>query len=152
MKYLNNYNIYFLRELSLINTYFNIENGNYTKYPAKDKEKYKKGIKETALINYSISHSLLESIFNSDLEFNKNTTFILNQISNIIEIKYDDNDIKKTKTSLSVSIIHFFSLLSDLLATDKINIYNTQVYNFIHNGMNNLGKSFNILIIIFIEE
>ena len=152
LKYFNNYDIYLLREISLFNTYFNFENSNYTVYPAKNNSEYKVNIKKLAISCFSLSHTLLENILSSDLQLSKNSTTFLNQIPYVTETKYDDTNIKITKTPLTVSIIHVLSSFCNLLSSDSINIFNIQVYNYIHNAMNNLGESLNTLIHIFIEE
>ena len=152
LKYYNNFNIYYLRELSLINTNFDINSFNYTSFPDRDHDNYKERIKEITTHGFSLSHSNLESILSSDLSFNKNTTNILNEVTYIIETKYGDSQIKKTITPLTVSIIHVYASFCNLLSSDDFSIFNNEFYNYIHNGMNNLGELFNILIEIFIKE
>ena len=152
LKYYNNFNIYYLRELSLINTDFDIKNVNYTNFPDKDHDHYKNRIKEITTHGFSLSHSNLENILSSKLSFNKNTTNILNEVPYIIETKFGDCEIKKTIAPLTVSIIHAYASLCNLLSSNDFSIFNNEFYNYIHNGMNNLGEVFNILIELFIKE
>ena len=152
LKYYNNFNIYYLRELSLINANFDIKNVNYTNFPEKDHEHYKVRVKEITKHGFSLSHSNLENILSSELSFNKNTTNILDEISYVIETKFGNSEIKKTIAPLAVSIIHAYASFVNLLSSNDFSIFNNEFYNYIHNGMNNLGEVFNILIELFIEE
>ena len=62
----------------------------------------------------------------------------------IIETKFGDCEIKKTIAPLTVSIIHAYASLCNLLSSNDFSIFNNEFYNYIHNGMNNLGEAFNI--------
>jgi len=53
---------------------------------------------------------------------------------------------------LTVSIIHAYASFCNLLSSNDFSIFNNEFYNYIHNGMNNLGEAFNILIILFLNE
>ena len=153
LNYYNNFDIYFLREYLLIHTLFNnITNGNYINYPSK-KISYDELIYKTVNETFYQSHCLVESIFSSELSLSKNSSYMLTKMSYFSETLINKTLIKKTSSTLSVSIVYVYSFFCSLL-TDKLelNIHNPESFNFVHNALNNLGKALQIIIELFLSE
>ena len=155
IKYYNNYNIYFLREAILcISGFDNVTYLEYRKYIS-NKTSQTYCLEVISFCNYTFyqSHSLVESIFSTELPFFKNTSKILYEKHIISETLVNKVEIKKMNSTLSVAIVYLFSFFCNILTdTLEINLNNPEVYNYIHNSMNNLGSAFQILIDIFIVE
>lgn len=151
LKYYNNFNIYLLRELSLYYIFFdNITNGTYSNFPTKS-DNYSE-IFDAANNSFSITNYILEAILTSNLQLSKNTTYVVNEFPFVTETLYNNNQIKKTETTLYISLIQIFSTFCNILSVNNFQIYNPEIYNYIHNGMNDIGKGFNLLIEAFSLE
>ena len=151
LKYYNNYNIYLLRELSLYHIFFeNVTNGTYSNYPTKTKNMMP--IFEAANNTFGISNYVLESILTSHSQISKNTTYIVKELPFFYETLYNNNQIKKTESSLYISLIQIISTFCNILGIGNFLITNPELYNYIHNGMNDIGKGFNLLIDTFMAE
>ena len=158
LKYYNNFNIYFLRELLLIYTFYeNISKGFlYYNYPLKNNsqiEYYSSDIYNLANNSFYESHSLVELIFSSELPISKNTSYIINEMPYYTETLIERKEYKKINSTLSVSIVYIFSFLCNILTdTLEMDIKNPESFNFIHNAMNNLGNGLKILNELFFFE
>ena len=153
LNYYNNFDIYFLREYLLIQTFFNnITNGNYINYPSK-KITYNELIYETVNESFYQSHCLVESIFSSELSLSHNSSYMLTKMAYYSETLINKTFIKNISSTLSVSIVYVYSFFCSLL-TDKLelNIHNPESFNFIHNALNNLGQALQIIIELFLSE
>ena len=151
LKYYNNFNIYYLRELSLYSMYFeNVTNGTYSYFPTKTYNSSE--ILDAANNTFGISHVLLDSILTTHLQISKNTTNMINKMTFSTETLFNNNQIKKTESTLYISLIQIFSTFCNLLSINNFRIDNPEIYNYIHNGMNNIGEAFNLLIEIFVNE
>jgi hypothetical protein len=151
LKYFNNFNIYLLRELSLYYIYFeNVTNGTYSYFPTKTENLTE--IFEAANNTFSLSNLILESILGSNLYISKNTKYEINERPIITETLYNNNQIKKTESTLYISLIQIFSTFCNILSINNFRIENPEIYNYIHNGMNNIGEGFNLLIKSFMKE
>ena len=151
LKYYNNFNIYLLRELSLYYIYFeNVTNGTYSYSPTKTENLTE--IFEAANNTFSLSNLILESILGSNLYISKNTKYEINERPIITETLYNNNQIKKTESTLYISLIQIFSTFCNILSINNFRIENPEIYNYIHNGMNNIGEGFNLLIKSFMKE
>lgn len=139
LKYYNNFIIYLLRELSLYSIYYeNITNGTYSNFPTKSNNFTE--IFDEANNTFVFSNLLIESILSSNLQLSKNTTYIINKTPFVMETLYNNNQIKKTESTLYVSLIQLFSTFGNILSANNFNIENPEIYNYIHNGMNNIRK------------
>ena len=153
LKYYNNYNIYFLRELSLCSLYYNVTNGSYFNFPSKnDLLDYSSSIYNITNNSFFQSHSILESIFSSDISFSSNSSYTIFKKPYLLENLYYDNKIKNISSTLSVSIIQLFATFCNLISSINFSIYNPEIFNFIHNGLNNLGNMYDILHNLFMLE
>ena len=153
LNYYNNFDIYFLREYLLIHTLFNnITNGIYINYPSK-KISYDELIYKTVNESFYQSHCLVESIFSSELSLSQNSSYMLTKMSYFSETLINKTFIKKTSSTLSVSIVYVYSFFCSLLADKlELNIHNPESFNFIHNALNNLGQALQIIIELFLSE
>ena len=156
LKYYNNFDIYALRELLLCYAFFNnisLGDNNYYNFPTKNEVLY--FIEVSNLSNYTFynTHSLVESIFGSELTLTKNTSYVINEMPYYTETLINNTNIKKMNTTLSISIIYIYSFFCNIL-TNEIgrNIFSSESYNFIHNAMNSLGKAILILNELFLFE
>ena len=152
LKYYNNYNIYFLRELSLYQIVFTkVSNSTYINVPAKNKNESFIKLYDIANKTFGLYNSILEASLCSNLVLSKNANFTLNEMKYIYEIIYN-NQISKVESTLSVSLIQITAIYCNLLSTSSFNLYNTEIFNYIHNGMNSLGNAFEILIDLYMLE
>ena len=153
LNYYNNFDIYFLREYLLIHTFFNnITNGKYNNYPSKNTS-YDELIYETVNETFYQSHCLVESIFSSELSLSQNSSYILNKMTYFSETLINKTFIKKISLTLSVSIVYVYSFFCSLLTNKMdLNFHNPESFNFIHNALNNLGQSLQIIIELFLSE
>ena len=151
LKYYNNFIIYLLRELSLYSIYYeNITNGTYSNFPTKSNNFTE--IFDEANNTFVFSNLLIESILSSNLQLSKNTTYIINKTPFVMETLYNNNQIKKTESTLYVSLIQLFSTFGNILSANNFNIENPEIYNYIHNGMNNIREAFDLLVNTFGTE
>jgi hypothetical protein len=153
LNYYNNFDIYFLREYLLIHTFFNnITNGKYNNYPSKNTS-YDELIYKTVNETFYQSHCLVESIFSSELSLSQNSSYILNKMTYFSETLINKTFIKKISLTLSVSIVYVYSFFCSLLTNKMdLNFHNPESFNFIHNALNNLGQSLQIIIELFLSE
>ena len=159
LKYYNNYNIYFLRELLLIFTsyYQKIDPGFvYVNFPLKNeshKHYYSTDIYTFANNSFYQSHSLIESIFSSQLSISKNSSYIINEMPYYSETLIDKKNYRKMNSTLSVSIVYVYSFFCNILTDSlEMNIQNSESFNFIRNAMNSLGKALKILNELYFYE
>ena len=158
LKYYNNFDIYFLRELLLSHLIFTnfTNNITYNNYPLKNINKrsdYSKDIYEFSNNSFYQSHSLIELIFSSELTLSKNASYIINEMPYFSETLINSTFIKRMESSLSVAIIYVYSFFCNILTDiNDINIKNPESFNFIHNAINNMGKALKLLNELFLSE
>ena len=64
-----------------------------------------------------------------------------------------DQNFNNIYSTLFISLIQFFATLCNIISTNNFySLYNIELYNFIHNGMNILQNLYDILIELFMEE
>ena len=152
LKYFTNFGLYYVRESTLYNSFHNITDGSY-KIPDIEYFNYTGKIFEIAKNAFIKCNSYVESIIGSNYQFCKNTSYILSEKPFDIEVLYNNSIIKNITTNFYTSMIQVYSSFCNLLiAFYSISIDNPNLYNFIHNSFNNLGKGLNLQIQLFINE
>ena len=155
LKFQFNSAVYYVRELTLlnINNITKIENGEYTGFPAHDKENYTSFLINILLETYSYIHSLNEIIITTKLTLSKNTTYYLNDKEFFLEALTKDFQIIKFRTGLSSALIILDAYLYNLAElTSMVQQNNEDVYPFIHNTLNNARDLLNLQMELYINE
>ena len=153
LKYYNNYIIFYLRELLLINLNYNLKDSNYMNYPSnKNKSDYQEELVSVLNKSFCESHYNLEKIYSSDLSISENATYMIEKKSYYFETKSNEYNFINVTSTLSAVIIEFYSLLSNILSSNDFKIESTQLYDFLRNSLNSLGNGYNLLIEIFLSE
>ena len=149
--------VYYLRELTLVN--FELPNNSslekYYEYPEykNNRQGYISSLSEKIRNIYIESHVLTESLTSVDLELSENTTKILQDNYLTLYVRKDNLDIYTITTTFSVSLIELNSALYNLAISDTYIQQNvTDVYIFIHNFLNDVGKGIKNQIDVYINE
>ena len=149
--------VYYLRELTLVNFILpnNTLNEEYTQYP--DFLGNKTGYIQ-CLINkvnnlYVKTLKLTESLTFTDFPFSEKAKQILQENNLTLNILKNDLNFYQVSTTFSISLIQLNSALKNLASSDSPIQQNvTDIYIFIHNYLNEIGKGVKEQIDIYIEE
>ena len=153
LKYFTNFGIYYIRENIIFSIDNKITNGVYI-VPDDEPDIYKKQISNIAKETFIDCNSILEEIIGTSYEFCKDTKYILTEKPFNIEILYDDNSkTKNVTTNLYSSMIQVYSSFCNLLVNfEYISVNDPNLFNFIHNALNNLGNALNLQLQLFVSE
>ena len=151
---------YFLREFTLVNFLMpDVKNNvNYTKYPVYegDRVKYIEFMKEKITNLYIDTNSLVYAISSYGIKISDNASYILNEkelILNTLTEAKEDVALYNINTTFIISLVELNSALYNLAINDvTIEENNPDIYIFIHNYQNDVGKGIRNLIDIFIDE
>ena len=152
LKYIDNLGVYFIRETTLFSIINNITDGIYN-YPNSTISNYKTIINDMAKETFIEGNEMIEYIIGTSLALCKETIYTIKEEPYNIEILYNNSNIKNVTSNLYTSIIQVYSAFCNLLAKSMtIDIDDPNLFTFIHNSFNNLGKMLNVLIKIFENE
>ena len=142
---------YYARELSLLN--FNesgIIGGEYTKIPAKNRDKYISLIKEQLSELFIENQSLIKQLLSSKIDPSKND--IKDYIESILESNISLNEDEEINNVFTL-LIQYNNDLYNLAFNNNNQIpLQSQLYDYIYNCLNNYKIGLNILIIIYNQE
>ena len=148
---------YFLREFTLVNFLMpnKTNNVNYTYYPVyrNNRTKYLDFMKEKIRNYYIESNEILLLISSYDIKISENASHILNDKEIIISALKENLDTYKINSTFIVSLIELNSALYSIITYDgPLEQNNIDVFIFIYNYQNEVGKGIRDLIDIFITE
>ena len=148
---------YFLREFTLVNFLMpNITNNvNYTDYPVyqNDRTKYLEFMKEKLKSYYIESNDILLLLSSYDIKISDNASYILNNKELIIFALTENLGVYKMNSTFIVSLIELNSALYSIVTSNgSLTQNNNDVYIFIYNYQNEVGKGIRDQVDIFINE
>jgi hypothetical protein len=152
LKYTTSACIYLIKENVIYSIDNSISDGLY-ETPDSNFTQYVTNLYAASQAMFSESNSIFEFVLGSTLDFSSKTKYILKEMPYSIEILYQNNKIKNVTSTLLVSIIQVFSSLSNLLTKSEfISVDDPNLYNFLHNCFNNIGKAIKIQFELFVSE
>ena len=148
---------YFLRELTLVNFLMpnKTNNVNYTSYPLyrRNRTKYLEFMREKIKKYYLESNNILLLLSSYDIKISDNASYILNNKEIIISALTENLDIYKINTTFLVSMIELNSALYSIITyNDPLEQNNNDIFIFIYNYQNEVGKAMRDQIDIYITE
>ena len=85
-------------------------------------------------------------LIGTSLKFCKNTKYILEEKIFYVDILYNNNNIKISMNNFYPTLIHIYSCLCSTISESSYFVDDPNLYNYIHNSLNNLGNIFIILV------
>ena len=148
---------YFLREFTLVNFLMPNEpnNCNYTQYPVyrNNITQLRNFMREKLRILYMQSNNMLYLLTSFDVKLSQNATDILQNNELVITTVNDNLTLYEIHTTFTISLIELNSVLYNLaIANTFIQQNLSDIYIFIHNYQNEVGKRIRDQIDIFIDE
>ena len=148
---------YFLREFTLVNFLMpNVTNNvNYTLYPVyrNNRTKYLKFMKDKIKKYYIESNDILLLLSSYDIKISDNSSNFLNNKELIISALTENLDIYKINSTFLVSLIELNSALYSIVTYNgTLEQNNNDVFIFIYNYQNEIGKGIRTQINLFISE
>ena len=146
---LNGEGIFYIRELTLLN------NENYTSYPSKlNKNDYTKLITSNLLDLFLIFDNYISEDISIKINYYKETKYEISEKEYKIEnIKNDftvvdtTNNLNSALIDISMDIFNICNkILTEVVSTDY------EVFHFLKNSLNSIGKAFYIQIEVYIKE
>ena len=148
---------YFLREFTLVNFLMpnKTKNVNYTYYPVyrNNRTKYLEFMKEKIKNYYIESNDILLLLSSYDIKISDNASYILNSKELIISALTENLNVYKINSTFIVSLIELNSALYSIVTYNgSLEQNNNDVFIFIYNYQNEVGKGVRDQIDIFISE
>ena len=149
--------VYYLRELTLVNFILTNStlNEEYTQYPdfLGNKTGYIQSLINKINKIYVGTQIITESLTSVDIPLSEKGKQILQENNLTLNILTNDLNFYAISTTLSISLIQLNSALNNLVSSDSpIQQNSTDIYIFIHNYQNEIGKGVKEQIDIYIEE
>lgn len=155
LKFYFNLAVYYVRELTLLNmdNITELANGVYLAIPSKNKTEYIEKLNYKILEIYASIHSLNKIIISTEFIISDNTSYYLNDKEFIIERMKNDFELSYFRTDLRNSLILLDAYLYNLAElSSSIEQSHEDVYPFIHNTLNNIGKLLDLQIELYMNE
>ena len=148
---------YFLREFTLVNFNMSEEYQNYTyyEYPVYkgDADTLRTFMSEKLRILYMQSNDMLYLLTSFDVKLSQNATDILENNEIVITTVNENLSLYDIHTTFTISLIELNSVLYNLAISNvRIQQNLSDIYIFIHNYQNEVGKGVRNQIDIFIDE
>ena len=148
---------YFLREFTLVNFLMpdSKKNINYTMYPVykNNRTKYLQFMSAKLRELYIQSNDLLYTLTSFDVKISENATNILMNNELVISTVDDKLEIYPINTTFTISLIEMNSALYNLAISNVfIQQNNSDIFIFIHNYQNEVGRGIRNQVDIFIDE
>ena len=147
VQYYSQFSVYYLREKTLINfKYTGIWGGEYTEYPAIDKEEYQNLTSRELMRLLKESQSSLELMFSSSLDSNKYSSEILYDYK--VKIKLSNSPLLEKQYNIIMSLMHYSSSFNNLASTQFLFPLEQNHPDLIHYIYNNFNGYKYVLIIL----
>ena len=154
IRYCSKINVYFIRELTLLNLYIpNLNGGLYEEIPAKkpNREKYRLLIRKKINELFIENQSYLTSILSSPYSPSKITLKKLSE--NLRPVYISKGEYKIIKTEILSTLVQYNNAFYNLAMSDIIIEQNhLELISFIYNSFNEYGKGIYLLIDIYSSE
>ena len=149
--------VYYLRELTLVNFKLpnNTLNEEYTQYPdfLGNRTGYIQSLINKINNIYVETHILTESLTSVDIPLSEKAKQVLQENNLTLYVLTNNLRIYPISTTFSISLIQLNSALNNLVSSDSPIQQNvTDIYIFIHNYLNEIGKGVEGQIEIYIKE
>lgn len=154
VKYCNKISLYYIRELTLLNTPdVGIRGGKYTYIPANDRDQYIKMIKQNILELFMESQMSMVNFIGSQYSLTKDLNSYLNNTKLIVKLSSSELKSSIIKNNVIVTIVQLNSAFYNLASsTSAIEQNHADLYNFVYNSLNNFGLAIDILINTYKNE
>ena len=154
VKYCNKISLYYIRELTLLNTPdTGIRGGKYLFIPANDRDQYTTMIKKNILELFMESQMSMVNFIGSQYSLSKDLDSYLDNTKLIVKLS---NSVLKSsiiKNNVIVTIVQLNSAFYNLASsTSPIEQNHADLYNFVYNSLNNFGLAIDILINTYKSE
>ena len=154
VKYCNKMSLYYIRELTLLNTPdVGIRGGKYLFIPAKDRDQYNTMIKKKILDLFMESQISMVNFIGSQYSLSKDLDSYLSNTKLIVKLSNSALKSSIIKNNVIVTIVQLNSAFYNLASsTSPIEQNHADLYNFVYNSLNNFGLAIDILIDIYKNE
>ena len=154
LKYCNIVSIFYIRELTLLN--FNlseIKGGEYTEFPANDKENYTTYLSQKLIQLYIDNHNLVKTILGTAYPFSQNSLNQLEAESFTFKFWTPENKIRSVKYDMKKIIIAYNTAFSNIASSNtKLEQNHNDLINYIENSFGDFEKGFDTYYDIFYYE
>ena len=152
VKYCSYISVYYMRELSLLNFYANgVKGGEYSEFPALDKNEYIDLIKEEIMKLFIENQESLKIIYSTSLPLSNSATTILSNTK--LKIKMYKEPKVEISNVILVSLMQYNGAFNNLVtSTSPIEQNHPDLYNYIYNNLNGYKTGINHLISIYSNE
>ena len=153
LRHYTNMEVYYVREITILHLNENISSYLYDNYPInKSRTDYLIYITDTLKNIFFEGHHNMELMMGMNLNINENNTISLSRKPLKTEMIYDLLKTRIITSTLYVSIAQIYSNLYHLLISDDLSYQNKQVFNFLHNAINNVAIGLENVIDIYLNE
>ena len=154
IKYCNKISLYYIRELTLLNTPdTGIRGGKYLYIPATNRDQYITMIKKNILELFMESQKSMVNFIGSQYSLSKDLDSYLDNTKLIVKLS---NSVLKSsiiKNNVIVTIVQLNSAFYNLASsTSPIEQNHADLFNFVYNSLNNFGLAIDILIDTYKNE
>jgi len=154
IKYCNKISLYYIRELTLLNTPdVGIRGGKYLFIPANDRDQYVTMIKKNILELFMESQLSMVNFIGSQYSLSKNLNSYLNTTNLIVKLSNSALRTSIIKNNVIITIVQLNSAFYNLASsTSPIEQNHADLYNFVYNSLNSFGIAIDILIKTYQDE
>ena len=155
INYCNKMGLYFIRELTLLNTPdTGIIGGFYVIIPATNRTEYISIVKKNALDLFVESQLAMAEYIKSTFKISKNSEDLLSQTKLMTKI-YSNSDLKSNlvENNIIINIVQLNSAFYNLVSsTSPVQQNHADLFNFVYNSLNNFEEAIDFLLKIYMKE
>ena len=151
LKYHTNIGIFSIREMSLYSVQNPLANLSYS-VPDISEDNYITTIYNISKNCFTQCNSLMEKIIAINLKLSDDTENKLFNEKFNITVLYDSNKLRNVTSTIVVSLIQVYSSFCNLLKNQYISLADSNLYNFMHNSLNQISIAIEIQIDLYIKE
>ena len=149
--YNNNLAIFTIRESSIFNYPSVVENVTYI-VPDDNFQNYSSKIYSMSKNAFTSCNNYMENIIGSGFKFSDKAVYKLTKEPFYITILYGEQQLRNITSTIFASIIQVFSSFCNLLQNVYVSVSISNLYNFLHNSYNQVGKGLKVQLELFIDE
>jgi len=153
LRHYTNMAIYYTREIVVLNLNKNQSYNIYNNFPFREnRTEYLNNITNNLKEIFFEGHKNMESMMGMNLNLRENNSIFLNKKPFKTEILYDDNNIRYITSTLYVSLVQIYSFLYHFIISDELHSQNQEIFNFMHNAINNISIGIEDIIKVYLDE
>lgn len=149
--YNTNIAIFTIRESSIFNYPSVMENVSYH-VPDDDYLNYTAKIYSMSKNAFTSCNNYMENIIGSVLKLSDEAVYKLTEEPFYITILYGEKQLRTITSTIFASIVQVYSSLCNLLQNVYVSVSTSNLYNFLYNAYNEVGRALKVQLNLFIDE